>query len=430
MIEYDYNQYPDYSQLLLSYQQIQNQLTYYEYYLQYLDRKYDQLFTKYHTTQVVNNSEFARNRKRIRDVEHRVIEMEHKSDHQLKRLRSVPIEIQIDKLSSKPVGEINQTIDSAIHAEVGKYLVDLNNISDIINLKQIVPPDKLIRLKQNRKFKILYDSIEPLEDLNRLIGLDEIKADLFRHICFFTNELNSGQDLMHVVIMGPPGVGKSEVGKIIGKLYAKLGFLATDKFKTFKRSDLIAEYLGQTAIKTQKAINESLGGVMFIDEAYSLGNNEKRDSFSKECIDTLNQNLTENGNKFLCIIAGYEDDLNQCFFSHNKGLDRRFNIRYNIKGYSASELTRIFLLKLDKWKIEDEQYISDLIHQNHADYFKYFGGDIDTLISKIKFEYAIRNIKLPVNSGLVLTKNDIEQGFLEFKKNREPRTDVFLPMYS
>ena len=89
------------------------------------------------------------------------------------------------------------------------------------------------------------------------------------------------------------------------------------EFKIVKRSDLIGKYLGHTAAKTQKVIDSCKGGVLFIDEAYSLGNPEGRDSFSKECIDTINQNLTENKANLLCIIAGYKDALDKCFFAYN-----------------------------------------------------------------------------------------------------------------
>jgi SpoVK/Ycf46/Vps4 family AAA+-type ATPase len=118
--------------------------------------------------------------------------------------------------------------------------------------------------------------------------------------------------LLHTVIEGEPGTGKTELAEKIGKVYLKLGILKNDIFKKVKRSDLIAGYLGQTAIKTARLIEECKGGVLFIDEAYSLGNAEGkdgRDSFSKECIDVLNQSLTENKNNFVCIIAGYKEDL-------------------------------------------------------------------------------------------------------------------------
>ena len=96
-----------------------------------------------------------------------------------------------------------------------------------------------------------------------------------------------------LLVKGEPGTGKTELGNILGKIYLAVGALKNDVFRVVKRSDLIAGYLGQTAIKTQKVIDQCTGGVLFIDEAYSLGNSEQRDSFSKECIDTLNQNLSE-----------------------------------------------------------------------------------------------------------------------------------------
>ena len=127
-------------------------------------------------------------------------------------------------------------------------------------------------------------------------------------------------------------------------------------FRIVKRADLIGKYLGHTAAKTQEVIDSCKGGVLFIDEAYSLGNAEGRDSFSKECIDTLNQNLSENKNNLLCIIAGYKESLEKCFFSYNEGLNRRFSFRYNIEPYSAEQLRDIFLCKLReiKWDIKSE----------------------------------------------------------------------------
>ena len=110
-------------------------------------------------------------------------------------------------------------------------------------------------------------------------------------------------------------------------------------FKIAKRSDLVGQYVGHTAIKTQKIINSAFGGVLFIDEAYSLGGD---DAFSKECINTINQNLSENGDKFICIIAGYPAEIERCFFSQNEGLKRRFPFKYNIEKYDSKELSQIF----------------------------------------------------------------------------------------
>ena len=123
----------------------------------------------------------------------------------------------------------------------------------------------------------------------------------------------------------------------------KIDNLENDNFITATRSDLVAKYLGQTADKTQKVIDSALGGVLFIDEAYSLGNQEQRDSFSKECIDTINENLTEKKTDFICIIAGYKDEIESCFFSYNSGLERRFPVRFTIEEYKPEELYLIFI---------------------------------------------------------------------------------------
>ena len=126
------------------------------------------------------------------------------------------------------------------------------------------------------------------------------------------------------------------------KIWLKI-ILKNEKFVKARRSDLIAGYLGQTAKATQKIIDSAIGGVLFIDEVYSLGNSEKRDSFAKECIDTINENLTEKKTDFICIIAGYKDEIDSCFFSYNSGLERRFPVRFTIEEYKPEELFLIFI---------------------------------------------------------------------------------------
>ena len=98
------------------------------------------------------------------------------------------------------------------------------------------------------------------------------------------------------------------------------------------------------------------GGVLFIDEAYALGNREKRDSFAKECIDTLCEGLSDNKDKLMVIIAGYEEDLDKCFFSYNQGLNSRFPWRFHTDDYKADELNKIFAKKVKEigWKLENE----------------------------------------------------------------------------
>ena len=189
-----------------------------------------------------------------------------------------------------------KTIDKEIH-----------NIDDLLYLADIYDENELctynIDLEKISKLK------EPLINLKNMIGLDNIKQNIIDNIIYYLANINDTEDMLHTVITGPPGVGKTKLGKIIGDIYFNLGILKGNNnykkkrkksktrdynFKIVKRSDLIGKYVGHTAAKTQEVIDECNGGVLFIDEAYSLGNNEGRDTFSKECIDTINQNLTEN----------------------------------------------------------------------------------------------------------------------------------------
>jgi hypothetical protein len=123
------------------------------------------------------------------------------------------------------------------------------------------------------------------------------------------------------------------------------------------RSDLVAGYLGQTAIKTSNVIQETLGGCLFIDEAYSLASNYEGDSFTRECIDTLCESLSKHKDELMVIIAGYKDELDNTFFKSNKGLNSRFIWRFCLDKYNFSELKEIFLKKINEnnWTIQIEE---------------------------------------------------------------------------
>jgi hypothetical protein len=305
---------------------------------------------------------------------------------------------------------------------------NMSNINDIIEFEN--NPFKCDFIN-NDKFKKLYNLIPNLKKIQCMIGMDNIKKEIFKHVCYFIQGLQNNLELMHIVITGPPGVGKTEVGKILSGIYLNLDFLTSEKFIIAKRSDLIGEYLGQTAVKTQKVINEVEGGVLFIDEVYSLGNEEKRDSFSKECIDTINLNLTENKGKFLCIIAGYKDKIEKCFFSYNEGLRRRFPINYNIIEYTPEELKKILLKKIkdDDWILEDDTVAPVSFFKDNLNYFKYFGGDIELLLQQAKIHSSIRIMKstIDLKCTKIINNNDINTAFIDIFKNRDKEDDYKHP---
>jgi SpoVK/Ycf46/Vps4 family AAA+-type ATPase len=322
---------------------------------------------------------------------------------------------------------------------------------EVTSIDDLIEYGKLYHCKNFKYYKgidlkILFNLIEPLTELSKLIGMKEVKENMVNQILFFlqklnqrdncmqckncilnlrcynTNELN--REMLHTVITGPPGTGKTELGKILGKVYKALGILSTGHFNIATRSDLIAKYLGQTAIKTQEFIDKCEGGVMFIDEAYALGNPELRDSFSKECLDTLNQNLTEKRN-FLCVIAGYEEALESSFFAFNEGLKRRFSFRYNIKGYDADELKQMFLLRIknESWfYIGTDEELTDFF-KKHKDKFPRFGGDIETLFLKTKIFHSRRIMFKDESERKKIIMDDIKKGFDNFISHREKKEE-------
>ncbi len=307
---------------------------------------------------------------------------------------------------------------------------EINCLLDLIELGKLYDSTK----RYNVDLKILFGLVGPLTDLNNMIGMDSVKQDMVDHILFKIQNLDgSHQDMMHTVIQGPPGVGKTEVAKIIGKIYLAMGILKNNKFIKARRSDLIAGYLGQTAIATQKMIDSAIGGILFIDEVYSLGNAEKRDSFAKECIDTINENLTEKKTDFICIIAGYKEEIDSCFFAFNSGLERRFPIRFTIEPYKPEDLYLIFKKKVHDFGWSTDSSITINFFTENIEHFKFFGGDMEILFGRCKRAHSRRVFASKDTEKKVLNMCDLKRGFESFKAHRKTKevqeNDAWKNMY-
>jgi SpoVK/Ycf46/Vps4 family AAA+-type ATPase len=308
---------------------------------------------------------------------------------------------------------------------------EINNLIDLIELGKSYDSTK----RYNIDLKILSNLVEPLTELNNMIGMESVKQDMVDHILFHIQKLDLEHcDMMHTIIQGPPGVGKTEVAKIIGQIYLAMGILSNNKFIKASRCDLISNYLGQTAKTTQQIIDSAQGGVLFIDEVYALGHEEKKDSFSKECIDTINENLTTKKSSFICIIAGYKDDIEKCFFAYNAGLKRRFPIRFTIDPYSADDLFLIFNKKINDigWQIDDS--INVEFFRKNYDNFKFFGGDMEILFSKCKRSHS-RRVFMSTNANKkIINLVDLTKGFDVFKShqtlNLVPENNEWKNMYN
>jgi SpoVK/Ycf46/Vps4 family AAA+-type ATPase len=301
-------------------------------------------------------------------------------------------------------------------------LNDLIKLGNDVDSKYILSPN----VEYNINLKMIKNLIPEMESLNNMIGQKTIKKQVAELILYHSLQLHTmDSDLLHTIIDGEPGTGKTEFAKRIAKIYLKMGVLKKDIFKKVKRSDLIAGYLGQTALKTADVLDEVKGGVLFIDEAYSLGNSQGKkssDSFSKECIDLINQTLTEMRDNpddyFILMIAGYKDDLKKNFFSLNDGLERRFSIHYTMEPYSSEDLIEIFKKKVrdNKWDISDDAINPEFIEKN-KNYFKYWGGDMELLFTKCKIAHSKNLISGKNQTKLLLNKADIEDGLQIFKEN-------------
>ena len=297
---------------------------------------------------------------------------------------------------------------------------EINNIKELLQLIEDYPIEP--NVEYNINMKAIHQIKKPLLELNSMIGMHKLKQNIIDQILYFIQDLHKisqskTNDFMHTVIYGPPGTGKTETAKIMGKIFSGLGVLKESKFKKVTRSDLIAGYLGQTALKTRDVIKESLGGVLFIDEAYALGNIEKRDSFAKECIDTLCEALSDHKDDLMVIIAGYKDELENCFFAYNSGLTSRFTWRFKTDDYTYQELFLIFKKKVNdiNWKLSDN--ITEEWFEQKKGIFKYYGRDIETFLSKAKICHSKRVFCLTNDKKTILTMKDLDRAFVIFKDN-------------
>jgi len=319
----------------------------------------------------------------------------------------------IPEHTPKPEENIKNLIKEKIFIEAS-----VENLLDLINLCDKYPLAD--NIEYNINMKSLHNIKPSLLELQNMIGMSSIKENIVDQILYFVQDLHNistnNTDYMHAVIYGPPGTGKTEVAKIMGKIFSNLGILKNNVFKKVTRDDLVAGYLGQTAIKTKEVIKECIGGVLFIDEAYALGNKEKKDSFSKECIDIICEALSDHKKDLMCIIAGYENELKDCFFSYNPGLESRFTWKFNIDEYSHIELKQIFekMIKECGWKLKEP--LNELWFEKNKDFFKFYGRDMETLFSKVKIAHSRRVFGLPNEEKAQINMKDLEKGFDIYKK--------------
>lgn len=210
---------------------------------------------------------------------------------------------------------------------------------------------------------------ELLGELNNLIGLASVKRIVYDLVAYQKvqslrerNGLKTPKRTLHLAFTGNPGTGKTTVARIVGRLYKQLGILSRGHFVEVSRTDLIAGYQGQTALKVKNVIDRAKGGVLFIDEAYSLTENDHSDSYGRECLTELTKALEDFREDLVVIVAGYTEPM-KIFFESNPGLRSRFNTFVEFPDFSDEELMQILALYCDNDNYCLPQCVTDRLHE-------------------------------------------------------------------
>ena len=314
----------------------------------------------------------------------------------------------------------NDTLPPKPSVEINMDLYSTDDLLDLINQHPYDPSKQY-----NIDLKVLHSIRPELQELHQMVGLRSLKTSVLRQLLYFLQGFHKPHsssniipyaDYKHTILTGPPGTGKTEIAKILGNMYSKIGILKKNSFRKVTRSDLVGGYLGQTAMKTKSVVTESLGGVLFIDEAYSL---QYDDSYAKECVDTLCECMSFHKDDLMVIIAGYEKELDESIFKINSGMRSRFIWRFALEPYNASELYKIFCTKMNQqsWHTQEKENV-DWFHTNKP-HFLYNGRDMEVLFTYVKISHAHRVYGKGKDAQYNITNEDLDRGLELLLQNRK-----------
>jgi SpoVK/Ycf46/Vps4 family AAA+-type ATPase len=382
-----------------------------------------------------------------------------------------------------------------------KRTINQKSTTNSLSLQELI----LIGKKQtsvntyNLNIEKLENVIPTLEKLNAIIGMDSAKNTITTIVLYYLQNLCvRNVDMMHTMIKGDSGTGKTMLARIIGEIYWKLGVLdqcksnshnvekvddnvddnhrhlrkktkqndvnyinkqddydyddgfmvddngddssfeecddsvlsdtSTDntsyKFIETSRSDFVDKYQGGTAHKVHKLFYSAIGGVIFIDEAYSLGNIGAEDTYNREAIDAITSMLEKLKGSVVVIFAGYKDAMENNLFHYNEGLYRRITFTIIIDSYTPAQLSEIFLMMVknididDPWLVTCSKNAIQTFFKTNNVFFPHFGGDIETLIFNVKMQHSLRLLSSHKSERKHINISDINNAFKEYKTHR------------
>ncbi|MGV3466121.1 MAG: stage V sporulation protein K [Heyndrickxia sp.] len=232
-------------------------------------------------------------------------------------------------------------------------------ISIVLNSQQReIPPSSIHKEVVPKTNSVEHEALREIEsELSALVGMDEMKRMIKEVYAWIyinkkreTAGLKTSKQALHMMFKGNPGTGKTTVARIIGKLFQKMNVLSKGHLIEAERADLVGEYIGHTAQKTRDLIKKAIGGILFIDEAYSLGRGGEKD-FGKEAIDTLVKHMEDKQHEFILILAGYSNEMDY-FLSLNPGLHSRFPLVFHFPDYTVEQL-----MEIGKRMLKEKEYV-------------------------------------------------------------------------
>jgi len=251
------------------------------------------------------------------------------------------------------------------------------------------------------------------ESLADIVGLDSIKKKVkeFEQFTVFYNkaralDLKIPNNNMHMIFTGNPGCGKTTIARIMAKMLFDIGLISENKLVEVERKDLVAQYIGQTAIKTAEVIDRAMGGVLFVDEAYSLTPNDNAKDFGQEAIATLIKAMEDHKDNLVVIFAGYKDEMKR-FVDSNPGISSRIGYKFDFPDYSADELTEIFKRKLKKSGFRIDKNVLTEVNMLCSYFVKKKAFGNGRFIGRMVQETLVKHAKNNPDDMLLITKEDL-----------------------